>query len=154
MPKLVKFLGIASFASKIDNIDVPEADEDFNLDSYDHYLDLKLDSGSSEHTQLARVMKRLKDHCGNPIGIGNINPVLDTRMYEIEFAGGHKQALSANMIAESMFVSINEEGHCHLLLDSIIDFRKTKEAIGKKKMHLCFRLMETKEEEKQLKAIR
>ena len=33
------------------NIDVPEADENIDSDSYDHYFDmeLKLDSGSSEH---------------------------------------------------------------------------------------------------------
>ena len=42
-----------------ENIDVPEADENFDLDSYYHYLamELKLDSGSSEHPQLARLTK-------------------------------------------------------------------------------------------------
>ena len=97
-------------------------------------MELKLDSGSSEHPQLARVSKRLKDHCGNSIGTANSNPVLDTRMYDIEFADGHKQALSANMIAENMFASTDVEGHCHLLLDSIKGFRKIKEAIGKEEV--------------------
>ena len=52
-------------------------------------------------------------------------------MYEIEFVDGRKQALSANMIAVNMFASIDEKGHRHLLIDSIIGFRKIKEAIGK-----------------------
>ena len=121
------------FNQIFDNIDVPEADENVDPDSYDHNLDmeLKLDSGSSDHPQLARVTKRLKDHRENPIGTGNSNPVLDTRMYEIEFADGHKQALSVNTINENMFASIDKKGHRHLLLDSIIGFRKTKETKGK-----------------------
>ena len=94
-------------------------------------MELKLDSGSSEHPQLVKVTIRLEDHCGNPKGIANSNPVLDTRMYEIEYVDGRKQASSANMIAENIIASIDEEDHRHLLLDSIIGFRKTKEAIGK-----------------------
>ena len=78
-------------------------------------MELKLDSGSSEHPQLARVSNRLKDHRGNPIGTANSNPVLDKRMYEIEFADGHEQALSANMIAENMFASIDEEATYYLI---------------------------------------
>ena len=111
----------ADFAEEFDrlfgNNDVPEADENFDPDSYDHYLDmeLKLDSGSSEHPQLARVSKRLKDHRGNHIGTAKSNPVLDTRRYEIEFSDGHKQTISANMIAENMFASIDEEATYYLI---------------------------------------
>ena len=52
-------------------------------------------------------------------------------MYEVEFIDGHKQALSANIIAENMFASVDEDGHRHLLLDSIIDARRTDIAIKK-----------------------
>ena len=52
-------------------------------------------------------------------------------MYEVEYANGYKQALSANVIAENMFASVDKEGYRHLLLDSIIDIRKTKEAVRK-----------------------
>ena len=52
-------------------------------------------------------------------------------MYEVEFLNEHKQALSANVIVENMFASFDEEGHRHLLLDSIIDARRTDMAIKK-----------------------
>ena len=45
-------------------------------------------------------------------------------MYEVEYADGSKQAIAANVIAENMFASVDEEGHRHLLLDSIIDTHK------------------------------
>ena len=37
--------------------------------------------------------------------------------------------MTANLIAENMFATVNEEGHRHLLLDSIIDFRKNDDTI-------------------------
>ena len=52
-------------------------------------------------------------------------------MYEVEYADGSKQALAANVIAENMFASVDEEGHRHLLLDLIIDTRKTAQAVSK-----------------------
>ena len=50
-------------------------------------------------------------------------------MYEVEFIDGTKQAMTANLIAENMFATVDEEGHRHLLLDSIIDFRKNEDAV-------------------------
>ena len=82
------------------------------------------------HPMHARVTKRLKDHKGNPIGQAHEHIKLDTRMYEVEFIDGHKQAMAANLIAENMFATVNKEGHRHLILDSIIDFRKNHNAIS------------------------
>ena len=117
----------AKFNRLFDNPEVAEADDMFDPDSFDHYLNMELsvDRGG-EHPQFARVTKHLRDHRGLLIGTANDNPILDTRIYEVEYADGSKQAIAANVIAESMFASVDEEGHRHLLLDSIIDTRKTK----------------------------
>ena len=50
-------------------------------------------------------------------------------MYEVEFIDGSKQAMSANLIAENMFATVDEEGHRHIILESIINYRKTDSAI-------------------------
>ena len=89
-----------------------------------------------EYPEYARVTKRLKDHWSNPIRTANDNPILDTHIYKVEYYNGSKQALSANVIAENMFASIDEEGHHHLLLDSIVDVRKSKDAVGKEDAHM------------------
>ena len=38
----------------------------------------------------------------NPIGRSNQNPILDRRLYEVEFSGEEITELAANVIAESM----------------------------------------------------
>ena len=56
-------------------------------------------------------MKQLKDNQGRPIGIASDNPILDTRMYEVEYQDGHTAALAANIIAENIFAQVDEEGN-------------------------------------------
>ena len=73
--------------------------------------------------EFAKVTKRLRDKNGIPIGTANDNPLLDSRIYEVEYLDGHKAALAANAIAENMFSQVDEEGNRFVLLDSIIDHR-------------------------------
>ena len=47
----------------------------------------------------------------------------------MECYDGSKQALSDNIIVENVFANVDEEGHRHLLLDSIIDIRKSSSAL-------------------------
>jgi hypothetical protein len=53
--------------------------------------------------ELARVKRRKTDHNGVPIGRANKNPILDTRVFEVEFLDGHTAAMTANGIAENLF---------------------------------------------------
>ena len=71
----------------------------------------------------AKVTKRLRDANGIPIGTANDNPILDTRVYEVEYLDGYKASLTANAIAENMFAQIDDEGNRFMLLDSIVDHR-------------------------------
>ena len=57
----------------------------------------------SEGPEFFRVTKRLQDANGLPIGTANNNPILDTRMYEVEDAAGYKSSMAANAIAQNMF---------------------------------------------------
>ena len=71
----------------------------------------------------ARVTKRLRNANGLPIGVANDNPILDTRMYKVEYPDGFKSSLSANVIAQNMFAQVDDEGNRHVLFDAIIDHR-------------------------------
>ena len=115
---------------------MPEEDESFTPDVFDDtYLRMEIalprGGGDQEDIQFAKVTKRLHDKEGRPIGTANDNPLLDTREYEVEFLDGHRESLSANVIAQHMFSQVDEEGHRHLLLDDITDFRKDDTAIDK-----------------------
>ena len=72
--------------------EVKEADKTFTPDVYDTYLNMELaiPQGDSLEPRLARVTKRLKEANGLPIGLANKNPILDTRMYEVQYLDGEK----------------------------------------------------------------
>ena len=90
----------------VSNPEIPEADQQFTPDVFDNrYLnmELALPHGEEETPQYAKVTKRLRDANGIPIGTADDNPILDTRMYKVEFMDGTKQSLLAKYIAENMF---------------------------------------------------
>ena len=77
----------------------------------------------TEGLEFARVTKRLKDANDLPIGTANENPILDTRVYQVEYVDGHKASLTANAIAQNMFSQFEDKGNRHVLFDEIIDHR-------------------------------
>ena len=80
---------------------------------------------------LARVKRRKLDDGGLPVGTAHSNPILDTRLFEVEFLDGHVETLSANVIAEHLFAQVDHQGHRLMLMDEIIDVRKGPSAIPK-----------------------
>jgi hypothetical protein len=71
-----------------------------------------------------RVTERKRDLGGNPKGVANANPILDTREYVVTFDNGDLTELNANLIAASMYAQCDPDGNQHVLLDSIIDHRR------------------------------
>ena len=112
------------FNNVTSNEEVKEDDNLFTLDTYDTYLNMELvlPQGDSLEPRLARVTKRLKDANGIPIGTTDDNPLLDTRMYEVEYLDGERASLSANYIAENLFAQVDDEGSRQVLMKEIIDY--------------------------------
>ena len=119
------------FHGVISDNEVKEAGEAFAPDVYNTYLNMELaiPQGDSLEPRLARVTKRLKDANGLPIGLANENPILDTRMYEVQYLDGEKASLVANNIAENLFAQIDDEGNCQVLMDEIIGHQSNEHAV-------------------------
>lgn len=103
---------------------VQEADDYTPEIGDDTYLNMEValpreDDGPT----FAKVTKRLRDANGIPIGVANDNPILDTRVYEVEYMDGRKASLAANAIATNMFAQIDDDGNRFVLLDSIVNHR-------------------------------
>ena len=91
-----------------ENTDVKEDDDQFTPDYYDNYINMELEfDWGGEQPEYTRVKKRLKDNQGRPIGIALDNPILGTRMYEVEYQESHMAALAANIIAENLFSQVD-----------------------------------------------
>ena len=95
----------------ITNEDIPEDGGIFDPEDFENFVNMELaldrhDAGP----EFARVKKRLKEKDGRPIGIAADNPILDTRMYEVEYYDGYKTAMTANAIVSNLFSQIDQDG--------------------------------------------
>ena len=87
---------------------------------------------------LPRVDKMAKSHVvtqshedrGNIMGRANTNPIMDTRLYQVEFAEGKVTELVANVIAESMYAQFNADGNEYLLLGVFVNYHKDNRVIS------------------------
>ena len=116
------------FNNVISHPEVKEADESFTPEVMGNTyvnMELALPQEDTLEPRYARVTKRLRDANGIPIGTAHDNPILDTRMYEVEFMDGEKSSLLANYIAENLFAQIDDNGNHQVLLNEIIDNRTT-----------------------------
>ena len=81
---------------------IKEVGEEFTPEVFnDTYLnmDMALPRGYGSEPAFARVKKRLRDANGLPIGTSNENPILDSRVYEVDYQDVHKASMTANAIS-------------------------------------------------------
>jgi hypothetical protein len=95
----------------------------------DNYITAKVMMPKGGTMSRGRVTKRKRDDNGNPIGRANDNPILDTREYIVKFDDGDVTGLTANLIAELMYVQCDPKGNQYVLLDNITDYRHNQTAI-------------------------
>jgi len=110
------------------NSHVLDAD-DWTPESFDQYIAAHVVLPRGDQYEKAVVKRRKIDPSGNPVGIRNTNPILDTREYEVEFPDGSIDSYTANAIAEAMYSQVDDEGHHHLIIKEIIDHRKDGSAV-------------------------
>jgi hypothetical protein len=105
-----------------DSPQMPEADE-YDAETMDNYLSTEVILPTGDALLRGRVKNRKRDANGNPIGKSNTIPILDTRVYNVEFPDGHTEAFAANIIAENMYAQVDEEGHTVVIMDEIVDHK-------------------------------
>ena len=88
----------------IKNEDIHEPDNIFDTEEFDNYINMEFALDKHDNgPKYTRVKKRLKYKDGKTIVIAADNPILDTRMYEVEYADGYKTVMIANAIASKLF---------------------------------------------------
>ena len=64
------------------------------------------------------------------MGSAHSDPLLDSRKYEVEYADGYVDALTANIIAENLIAQVDKEGCRQMMLSKeIVDHRVMTDAI-------------------------
>jgi hypothetical protein len=70
---------VEEFAQTFDNPGVKEADDEFDPDTYNSYVNMELCMAcyrDKPEPEVARVTKKLKDPDGNPIGVARSHPTI------------------------------------------------------------------------------
>ena len=106
---------------------MPEADDVPDLDRLIGAEVILPQNGVS--MQSGKVVGRVTDGSGKPIGVYNKDPLLDTRVYEVIFPDGDSQQYSANLIAESIYMQCDEDGRREQMLDEIVGYDKWDDAL-------------------------
>ena len=85
-----------------------------NDDAYDNH-DMIINAEvmlphNGEHMQAARVVGRSKSSDGTFTGTYNENPILDTRVFDVQFPDGSISQYTTNMIIQNIFSRIRDGG--------------------------------------------
>jgi hypothetical protein len=105
--------------------------DDHTPESYDEYLTAQVLLPHGGEAKKATVIGRKRDHDGRPVGRRHANPLLDTRLYEVEFPDGSTEAIAANLIAENMLSQVDDEGRSYAVMSEIVDHRTNGHALSK-----------------------
>ena len=115
---------------------IPHQDDvthDNNKNSFNYVgMEIGLQRDGDDQSQFAKVTKEVLDDEGKPLGIGNDNPFLDGRMYEVKYLDSTTEVLAANTIAENIMAQVDDNGHRQLLLNEIVDHCTNSEALTTK----------------------
>jgi hypothetical protein len=112
---------------------IPDYDDspDTTPEDFDAYIGAEVNLSHHGASQRGKVKRRARDESGNVYGTQNNNPILDTRMYEVEFLDGQIKEYAANVIAENLYASSDPYGNLVVLMDAIVDHRKDDTALSK-----------------------
>ena len=117
---------------------MPLAERDeLDEDTYDNYIGASVQLAIGDKVMLGQVKGRKRDRDGHVRGKANNNPILDTRVYNVEFLDGTEAEYAANTIAENMWAQCDENGMQHLLMDEIVGHKcDSNVAVPKSEGHI------------------
>jgi len=128
------FTGDGLTSDADDEIPTPSLGVDVKLPTpkaVDNYVNASLMLPCSNSLAHGTVIGRKRDARGNPIGNATANPIMDSRVYCVEFDDGDVCELTANVIAKSMYASCDADGNEYILFDSFVDCKSNSKAVTK-----------------------
>ena len=122
-------LGNPSTKPEADNIimrDAPNAEID------DKWINTQVPISQGGEIIHGIVKRRKRDGDSDLlIGNANSNPILDTRVYEVEMPDGTYADYQANNLIENLMNNVDDDGRTEMIMDEILDHRTNEEAVPK-----------------------
>jgi hypothetical protein len=108
---------------------IAEADK-VQHEAFDKYISARVGVPQGDNMMYGTVKNRKRDSEGELIEKTHKNPLLDTSVYEVEFDNGDSEAYHANIIAESIYSQVDNDGYTTYLLKEIIDHKKDETVVS------------------------
>ena len=96
-----------------------------------NYLDAQVLPYFGEDQKTAKSKPRKREGNGKRMGQLHSNPILNTRLYDVEFPDGTEKKFTANIIAQNMYSQCDADGNQYLLMDATTDHKKDQMEIEK-----------------------
>ena len=94
-----------------------------------HYIGAKMLLPRGEVIAWDHIVASSCNASGNLMDRAHTNPILDTRMYQVEFVGGKVTELTTNIIAESIYAQCDGDRK-EYLLHVLVDYHKYNKVIS------------------------
>ncbi len=79
-----------------------------------------------DRNEIAKVLWRKRNLDGNFIGRRHTNPMLDSRVFTVEFPDGEQQDVAFNVLAEHLYSQVDVDGKQYQLFKAIVNHRNTQ----------------------------
>ena len=109
----------------------PEVD-DYTPEGYDELISAEVLIPKGDQSVLGTVIGRKRDSEGNPVGIRNANPILDTREYDVMLPDGSTVAYDVNTIVENIYSQVDANGRQYSIIEELINHAKEHTVLDKK----------------------
>ena len=114
----------------------PDAEEFLPTDppyaeNSDEHIGMEINLPYKGELRRGRIMRRKRNESGALIGTANENPIMDTRVYEVDFGEGTYQDYTTNLIMENLYSQVDEIGQQYSILKGIVDAKSDETAVKK-----------------------
>jgi hypothetical protein len=99
------------------------------------FINAEVMLSNGDRMEMAKVIGRKRDNDGNYVGRRHTNPILDSRLFTVEFNSGEQKDIAYNILAEQLLSTTDSEGRQYQLFREIIGHRKSDKAVERSDMH-------------------
>ena len=97
----------------------------------DEHVGMTIDLPYKGEKRRGTIVRRKRNESGELIGTANENPIMDTRIYEVDFGEGTYQDYTTNLIMENLYAQVDGEGKQFSILKGIVDAKADETAVKK-----------------------
>ena len=99
------------------------------VETSDEHIGMELTLPHQGELRRGKIVKRKRNEKGELVGTAHDNPILDTRVYEVDFGEGGYQEYSTNLIMENLYAQVDDEGNQYSILKGIVAAKSDETAL-------------------------